>query len=329
MICAAKEIHSVLVEGVGQGEMQQTVRSFLEECRRCSKLRHPNVIQFLGIYYPFAGKMQLPVMVMEMMANSLTELVKKHNNIPIHIKYAIVHDVSLGLRYLHNHDIVHRDISPNNILLTKYYVAKISDLGVAKVLNGSRNMTRAPGTTDFMPPESLESNPKYGPSMDVFSFAGIVLHTFNQEWPSPCEARKFDSDAGKPVALNEVERRKECIDKMTGEAEALKPLVLECLEYDPDKRPNIGTICERIRAKKDDCIKKCSQDVITLHQQVQHLHQKVEQKDKEITKAKKENEELKQNPVRVVTNCYSSGNHFVAAFIHTLRTHTPTSETEG
>ena len=246
--------------------------------------------------------MQLPVMVMEMMEYSLTELVKKHNNIPTYIKYAIVHDVSLGLRYLHNHDIVHRDISPNNILLTKYYVAKISDLGVAKALNGSRNMTRAPGTNDFMPPESLESNPKYGPSMDVFSFAGIILHTFNQEWPSPCEARRFDSDTGRPIALNEVDRRKEYINKMTGEAEALKPLVLECLEYDPDKRPNIGTVCERIRAKKDDCIKKYSEDVITLHQQVEHLHQKVEQNDKEVAKVKKENEELKQSLVRVVTN---------------------------
>ena len=108
-ICAAKEIHSILVEGVGQVQMQRTIESFMRECRQCSTLRHPNVIQFLGVYYPTtvaggADGMRLPVMVMEMMADSLTSFVEKHEKIPVHIKYSIVHDVSLGLCYLHNHD---------------------------------------------------------------------------------------------------------------------------------------------------------------------------------------------------------------------------------
>ena len=84
-ICAAKEIHSVLVEGVEQVEMQRTIESFMRECRQCSTLRHPNVIQFLGVYYPTeAGsdnRMRLPVMVMEMMADSLTSFVEKHKNL--------------------------------------------------------------------------------------------------------------------------------------------------------------------------------------------------------------------------------------------------------
>ena len=40
-VCAAKEIHSILVEGVGQVQMQQTIESFMRECRQCSTLRHP------------------------------------------------------------------------------------------------------------------------------------------------------------------------------------------------------------------------------------------------------------------------------------------------
>ena len=79
VICAAKEIHSILVEGVGEEEMHRTMESFLKECRKCSELRHPNIVQFLGIYYPPEGggairRMRLPLMVMEMMAGSLSVL---------------------------------------------------------------------------------------------------------------------------------------------------------------------------------------------------------------------------------------------------------------
>ena len=278
-ICAAKEIHSILIEDVGETERRLTIESFLHECRQCSMLRHPNVIQFLGIYYPTgvggANRMQLPVMVMEMMADSLTSFVDKHEKIPVHIKYSIVYDVSLGLCYLHNHDppVVHRDLSPNNVLLTAHHVAKISDLGVAKVIkvDSRKTMTKAPGTVDFMPPESLAKKPVYGPSMDIFSFAGIILHTFSQQWPSPTEQVQFDPKTRKMLALSEVERRQQYLDKMTGEGEVLRSLVEECLDYDPAVRPNIASVCERIQMSKDAYMKEYPQNCITIHQQNEQL----------------------------------------------------------
>ena len=278
-VCAAKEIHSILIEDVGETERRLTIESFLRECRQCSMLRHPNVIQFLGVYYPTgadgANRMRLPVMVMEMMADSLTSFVDKHEKIPVHIKYSIVRDVSLGLCYLHNHDppIVHRDLSPNNVLLTAHHVAKISDLGVAKVIKADsrKTMTKAPGTVDFMPLEALANSPVYGPQMDVFSFAGIILHTFNQQWPRPIEGIQFDPKTRRRVALSEVERRQQYLDKMIGEAEVLRPLVEECLDDDPVVRPTIATVCERIQMSKDAYMKECPQECITLYQQVEQL----------------------------------------------------------
>jgi len=223
--------------------------------------------------------------------------VDKHEKIPVHIKYSIVHDVSLGLCYLHNHDppIVHRDLSPNNILLTTHHVAKISDLGVAKVIkvDSRKTMTQAPGTVDFMPPESLSKSPVYGPPMDVFSFAGIILHTFNQQWPSPTDQVQFDPKTRRRVALSEVERRQQYLDKLKGDAEVLRPLVEECLDDDPAVRPTIAAVCERIQVSKDVCMKEYPQDVITLHQENERLRSENEQKDKE-------NEQLRQQLVSVV-----------------------------
>ena len=301
-ICAAKEIHSILVEGVGQVQMQRTIESFMRECRQCSTLRHPNVIQFLGVYYPTvaggANRMRLPVMVMEMMADSLASFVDKHEKIPVHIKYSIVHDVSLGLCYLHNHDppIVHRDLSPNNVLLTAHHVAKISDLGVAKVIKADsrKTMTKAPGTVDFMPPEALANSPVYGPPMDVFSFAGIILHIFSLQWPRPTEQVQFDPKTRKRVALSEVERRQQYLDKMIGEAEVLRPLVEECLDDDPAVRPTIATVCERIQVSKDAFMKESPLDVITLLKQLEQL--------KEETKCKEIGNEQLRNDNKLLRN---------------------------
>ena len=94
----------------------------------------------------------------------------------MYVKLSVLLDVSRGLWYLHGHHppIVHRELSPSNVyvLLTSQFVAKISDLGVAKVIqaDSKKTKTRAPGTVNFMPPEALLETPEYGPSLDVSSY---------------------------------------------------------------------------------------------------------------------------------------------------------------
>jgi len=159
-------------------------------------------------------------------------------------------------------------LSPNNILLITHHVAKISDLGVAKVIRADsrKTMTKTPVTVNFMPPEALDKTPMYGPPIDIFSFGGIILYTFTQQWSSPCSQVQFDAKTRKMIALLEVEQRQEYLNKMTGEAEVLKPLVEECLDYDPIVRPNITTICERIQLNKDAHMGEFPQDFVALYQ---------------------------------------------------------------
>ena len=142
-VYAAKEIHSILVQGVRREEFEATKKAFLTECIRSSSLGHENIVTFLGVYNP-GGHSLLPVLVMERMQESLTSVVEKYPNIPMHVKLSMLLDVSRGLWYLHIHHppIVHGDLSPNNVLLTSQFVAKISDLGVAKLIQADRKKTK-------------------------------------------------------------------------------------------------------------------------------------------------------------------------------------------
>jgi len=182
-------------------------------------------------------------------------MVEMHTNIPMNVKLSILDEVCLGLRYLHsrNPPIVHRDLTPNNILLGDHLEAKITDLGVAKLMmqtSASRTMTRAPGTTDFMPAESLADKPVYGLPLDVFSFGALILYTATQLWPQPSSWVQFDAH-GMRITVTEVTRRQQYLNKMLGGTADLKPLVTSCLDDNPSNRPLIEQVSAEIKRLKN------------------------------------------------------------------------------
>ena len=207
---------------------------------------------------------RLPVMVMEKMQHSLRSLVEKYDNIPLNVKLSILDEACLGLRYLHsrNPPIVHRDLTPNNVLLSYRLEAKISDLGVAKVVrsDNQKTMTKLPGTPDFMPPEALSIRPVYGPSLDVFSYGGVILNVTTQLWPQPTDPIEFNPDTGKREVVSEVKRRQQYLDKMTEGTANLKPVVQSCLDDIPKKRPPVEQVSMAIKRVKDTYSQKSGHD---------------------------------------------------------------------
>ena len=234
-LCAAKEMHPVLVNETNK-------RAFLSECVQSSRILHPNVVQFLGIYYP-NPRARLPWLVMELMHISLRGLIEKYekDDFPFHFKLSILMDTCHGLQFLHSQNIIHRDLSSNNILLTKHLVAKISDLGMAKVIPpGLQKHTQAPGTVVFMPPEALSVNPQYGKPIDIFSVGCVCVHVISMEWPIPLD------QVVNNVVLSEVQRREQYFTKMVNYP-SVEQLVKQCLQDTPEQRPVIEEVTRGLK----------------------------------------------------------------------------------
>jgi len=122
-------------------------------------------------------------------------------------------------------------------------------------------MTKLPGTPDFMPPEALSIRPIYGPSLDVFSYGVVILNVTTQLWPQPtADPIEFNPDTGMREIVSEVKRRQYYLDKMTGGAADLKPLVKSCLNENPKNRPPVSQVSTAIKRVKDVCSEKNSHD---------------------------------------------------------------------
>ena len=305
LVCAGKKIHDILMD---LGDTSYAVRRFEEECRLLSQIRHPNIVQFLGVH--FQQDVKTPILVMEFLSSNLTTCIERYGIVlPKEISYSILYDVALGLCYLHSHSppIIHRDLSSNNILLTSNMTAKISDLGVAKILNLTplqrSQQTQTPGTPSYMPPEVMVANPEYNTSLDRFSYGIMLIHVFSGKWPEP-QLGPNRIDADKLIPVTEAERRESFLQSI-GDEHPLMDLMLSCINNDPERRACASEIAERLRelvlqfpasfanrAEMLRHIETCEEDKRNLEREREVVAIQIRQKDNKISEL---NEEIKRN----------------------------------
>ena len=215
---AAKCLHEVIIS-------PYNISAFAREMNIASKIRHPNLLQFIG-----ATTEGNPIILTELMPTSLRKELET-GGLAYPAVLSISLDVAFALNYLHlfkPHPILHRDVSSANVLLQPMggygnaCRAKLSDYGSANLQPLSR--TNNPGNPVYSAPESF--NPReHSPAMDVFSYGVLLIEMVVCQFP-------------------EKEKRKDHIDAIN--RQSMKNLIERCLIENYRQRPTMSDIIKEI-----------------------------------------------------------------------------------
>ncbi|XP_042483814.1 integrin-linked protein kinase 1-like [Macadamia integrifolia] len=223
------------------------VRAFRDELALLQKIRHPNVVQFLG-----AVTQSCPMMIVTeyLPKGDLRAFLKRKGALkPVTaIRFAL--DISRGMNYLHENKpeaIIHRDLEPSNLLRDDSGHLKVADFGVSKLLKMKNNvkenslMNSLDGACRYLAPE-VYRNEEYDTKVDVFSFALIL-----QEMIEGCPPFSSELETTVPKAYG-AKKRPPFRAPAKHYAHGLRELIEECWSEKPAKRPTFRAIIARLES---------------------------------------------------------------------------------
>lgn len=151
---------------------RRAVKGFIREAKMLKKLNHPNIIQVMD----FGKEKGIPYMVMEYINGEDLKKLLLHKKTKKLQRYDLILQIGRGLDYLHENNIIHQDIKPENILVSKNNEVKIIDFGLARY-NRLRIFTRnrfIDGTPTYMSPEQIRKR-HTDKKTDIYSY-GITIY---------------------------------------------------------------------------------------------------------------------------------------------------------
>ncbi|NQT85787.1 protein kinase, partial [bacterium] len=212
-------------------ENEAFVERFLREARSAAKLSHPNIVQAHDVgkadgYYYFA---------MEFVdGTTVKDMVKAKGRLDEKTALNIVGAVARALEHAHEHGIIHRDIKPDNIMVTRKGEVKLADLGLARKTEKPDTMTiegTALGTPYFMAPEQVHATTELDIRADIYALGATLYHMVVGEFP-------FDApNAGAIMAKHITEPVPNAREKRPDISRATSGLIKRMMAKAPADRP--------------------------------------------------------------------------------------------
>ena len=226
---AVKVVRDDIAASLGSGR-------FLHEIAIAARLRHPNIVPMYdsgesdGVLYFVMPFEEGP---------SLRERIKQEPSLQPEERISILRDVARALAYAHERGVVHRDVKPDNVLLSGG-AAVVSDFGIAKAVTAAQAQTHdrittqagsGIGTPVYMAPEQAVGDPSTDHRADIYSFGCLAYELFAGKPP-------FDSASTHEVIAAHVGLKPVPILELSPDAPpGVASLIMECLEKLPGDRP--------------------------------------------------------------------------------------------
>ncbi|KAF7834557.1 putative serine/threonine-protein kinase SIS8 isoform X1 [Senna tora] len=217
----------------------ESLEEFKSEVRIMKRLRHPNVVLFMGAV---TRPPNLSIVTEFLPRGSLYRLIHRPNNqLDERRRLRMALDAARGMNYLHNCTpvIVHRDLKSPNLLVDKNWVVKVCDFGLSRIKHSTFLSSRSTaGTAEWMAPEVLRNEPS-NEKCDVYSFGVILweLSTMRQPWGGMNPMQVVG-------AVGFQHRRLEIPDDMDP---AIADIIRKCWQTDAKLRPNFAEIMAALK----------------------------------------------------------------------------------
>lgn len=165
-------IKTLRYSDIDESQLKEIKVRFFREAEAAGNLSHPNIVTI----YDVGEDMGLAYMAMELLdGKELSDYCEKGKTLPLKKVLQTVAKVADALSYAHDKGVVHRDIKPSNIMVLKKGETKVTDFGIARVMDVSKTTTGVIlGTPSYMSPEQISGKKVDGRS-DLFSL-GVVLY---------------------------------------------------------------------------------------------------------------------------------------------------------
>lgn len=206
----------------------QTLARFQREALATSELSHPNIVSVLDVGTDHG----LPYMVMEYVDGpNLEEYIQKKSPLDLHEVIRIMDQILSAMTLAHKHNVIHRDLKPQNVLMDKKGNIKIADFGIAVALNQSSitQTNSAMGSVHYMSPEQTRGGLVTKQS-DIYSLGIILYELITGKVP-------FNGDTPVAIALKHAQEPIPSIRKKDPKVpQALENVVLKATAKDPRDR---------------------------------------------------------------------------------------------
>ena len=208
---------------------EEFIRRFDTEAKAAASLNHSNIVKVFGVGHEGGFRY-----IVQEYVDGITvkDLINQNGHLDWKVTVPVVIQVGMALEYAHNQGIVHRDIKPQNIMISRDRIAKITDFGIARATNGNTiTMTGggAMGSVHYFSPEQARGG-NVGPASDIYSIGVMLFEMVTGRVP-------FNGDSNVAIAVKHLQEKPPVASSFVpGIPSGLDAIINKCMQKTPDKR---------------------------------------------------------------------------------------------